>query len=85
MGRMFGSSLFMAPEEFERGARIDERTTVFTLGRAMSVFLGDGGLGRAAFRGTDRQHDAMTTACNPDPVSRFPSVAELARAWRSRP
>src|SRR6202044_3158479 len=26
MGRMFGSTRFMAPEEFERGARIDERT-----------------------------------------------------------
>ena len=27
MGRMFGSSRFMAPEEFERGAKIDQRTT----------------------------------------------------------
>ena len=26
MGRMFGSSRFMAPEEFEKGASIDERT-----------------------------------------------------------
>ena len=32
MGRMFGSSRFMAPEEFELGATIDERTTVFTMG-----------------------------------------------------
>lgn len=29
MGRMFGSSRFMAPEEFRLGATIDERTTVF--------------------------------------------------------
>ena len=45
MGRMFGSTRFMAPEEFTRGARIDERTTVFTMGRAAAVFLarhGDG-------------------------------------------
>ena len=83
MGRMFGSTRFMAPEEFQRGARIDERTTVFTLGRAMSEFLGDGGLGRAAFRGTDRQHQAMTTACAPDPAARFATVADLARAWRA--
>ena len=33
MGRMFGSRRFMAPEEFELGAPIDQRTTVFTLGR----------------------------------------------------
>jgi serine/threonine-protein kinase len=83
MGRMFGSTRFMAPEEFERGAPIDERTTVFTLGRTMSVFLGDGGLDRAGFRGSDTRYRAMTTACSPDPAARFQSVADLARAWRS--
>ncbi len=82
MGRMFGSTRFMAPEELERGALIDERTTVFTLGRAMSEFLGDGDLGRAGFRGTKSQYRAMTTACSPDPAARFQSVIELARAWR---
>jgi serine/threonine-protein kinase len=38
MGRMFGASRFMAPEEFELGAVIDERTTVFTLGRLVWHF-----------------------------------------------
>jgi hypothetical protein len=38
--RQFGSSRFMAPEEWQRGATIDERTTVYTLGRAAFVFLG---------------------------------------------
>jgi serine/threonine-protein kinase len=83
MGRMFGSTRFMAPEEFQRGALIDERTTVFTLGRMMSVFLGDGELGRAEFRGSQTQHRAMTTACRPDPAARFQNVAALAQAWRS--
>ncbi len=35
MGRMFGSTRFMAPEEHELGARIDERTTVFAMGRSI--------------------------------------------------
>jgi serine/threonine protein kinase, bacterial len=83
MGRMFGSTRFMAPEEFQRGARIDERTTVFTLGRAISVFLGDGELNRPGFRGSEAQYAAMTTACRYGPADRFQSVAELARAWRS--
>jgi serine/threonine-protein kinase len=83
MGRMFGSTRFMAPEEFERGAMIDERTTVFTLGRAISVFTADGGLGRAGFRGSRSQYRALTKACNCDPAARFQSVAALARAWRS--
>jgi serine/threonine-protein kinase len=47
MGRMFGSTRFMAPEEFTLGATIDERTTVFNLGRTAFVFLGEPG----AFRG----------------------------------
>lgn len=33
VGRMAGSPLYMAPEEFEIGATIDRRTTVFNLGR----------------------------------------------------
>jgi hypothetical protein len=75
MGRMFGSERFMAPEEFELGALIDQRTTVFTLGRAISVFLGDGELARAGFRGTDAQYQAMTTACAPGRTARFQSIA----------
>ncbi len=83
MGRMFGSTRFMAPEEFVRGAVIDERTTVFTLGRAISVLLGDGSLDAAGFRGTGVQLAAMMRACRPDPPERFQTVAELARAWAS--
>jgi len=82
MGRLFGSTRFMAPEEFERGARIDERTTVFTLGRTISVLMGDGGLERGAFGGTDAHYRAMARACEPDPAARFATVAELAQAWR---
>ena len=82
MGRMFGSDRFMAPEEFERGVRIDERTTVFTLGRAISVFLGEGGPREHSFRGRGFQYRAMLIACDPDPSRRFQSVADLVGAWR---
>lgn len=85
MGRMFGSTRFMAPEEFERGALVDERTTVFNLGRAVSEFLGDGALGKERFRGTEDQHRVMTRACEPDPAARFQSVADMARFWRDYP
>lgn len=75
MGRRFGSSRFMAPEELELGARIDERTTVFNLGRVACVFLGD--------RGTAAQLAAATRACSPDPTARFASVGALLTAWLS--
>jgi serine/threonine-protein kinase len=82
MGRMFGSSRFMAPEEFALGARIDEQTTVFTLGRAALVFLGDGSLSPDAFRGSPAQHGAVVKACRPERAERFASVAAFVQAWR---
>jgi hypothetical protein len=80
MGRMYGSSLFMAPEEFELGARIDERTTVFTMGRTALVFLGDG---PDRFRGSAAQYAVVARACAPDPADRFATMAEFQRAWQS--
>lgn len=83
MGRMFGSSRFMAPEEFERGAMIDARTTVFTMGRAATVFLSDGSLDRPPFRGSDGLYDVVRQACQPDPAERFKTVGEFYRTWRA--
>lgn len=82
MGRMFGSTRFMAPEEFELGALIDERTTVFTMGRTAAVFLSDGTLERPPFRGGDALFDVVRHACRPDPCERYGSMSALRAAWR---
>ena len=81
MGRMFGSTRFMAPEEFELGARIDERTTLFSLGRAAALFLSDGTLDRAPFRASDALYQVVAQACAPAPDQRFASVADFFSAW----
>ena len=81
MGRMFGSTRFMAPEEFELGATIDERTNVFTMGRTMSVFLSDGTLDRKAFRATDALYQVMLRACQEIRADRYESVAAFHLAW----
>ena len=83
MGRMFGSSRFMAPEEFELGAQIDERTTVFNLGRAVAIFLGDGSLDAGAFRGSPAQFEFVLQACQPDPAARHQSLSAAVEAWLS--
>jgi serine/threonine protein kinase len=79
MGRMFGSTRFMAPEEFELGATIDERTTVFVLGRTVYDLLLDHSCE------TSSQPTALVRiadrACRPDPEGRFPSVAAFQSAW----
>ncbi len=81
MGRMFGSTRFMAPDEFELGATIDERTTVFTLGRTAAVLLSDNSLDRKPFRGNDAQYDTMLRACREAPDARFQTVAQFRDAW----
>ena len=40
MGRLWGSSRFMSPEEFQLGAVIDEVTNVYTMGAAAFALLG---------------------------------------------
>lgn len=81
MGRMFGSDRFMAPEEFELGARIDERTTVFTLGRIVWHFATRLTEDPADFCGSAELAHAVQKACALAPADRHASVAELARAW----
>ncbi len=82
MGRMFGSTRFMAPEEFELGALIDEQTTVFVMGRTALVFLSDGTLNREAFRGSDALFEVAVRACDPERSHRFDSLAAFYTAWR---
>lgn len=82
IGRMFGSSRFMAPEEFRRGQLIDERTTVFTLGRTAAVLASDGSLDRTAFRGSQALHEVLLQACQPSPGDRFGSVRAFDDAWQ---
>jgi serine/threonine protein kinase len=82
--RLPGSTTFMAPEEWQRGAEISERTNVFTLGRFALVLLGCARAeppSRSDFRGTDAQFEVATCATAPDPADRFPSLATLAEAW----
>jgi serine/threonine-protein kinase len=81
MGRMFGSTRFMAPEEFELGERIDEVTNVFTMGRVISVFLSDGTLELAPSRGDRSLYEVMTKACQPERKERFSSMKAFYDAW----
>jgi serine/threonine-protein kinase len=82
MGRMFGSSRFMAPEEFQLGERIDQRTTVFTMGRTAALFLSDGTLERAPFRGSNALYAVIHQACQANRDQRFATMQDFYNAWR---
>lgn len=80
--RLPGSSRFMAPEEWRQGARIDEVTNVFTLGRTALELLGSGE-GSDSWRGRSTQLEVAARATAPSRGARYGSVAEFVSAWRS--
>jgi hypothetical protein len=73
--RLPGSRRYMAPEEWQRGATIDEQTMVFHLGRTIHELLADAA--------TDAQQAVAREAVRERPEARFQSVAALQRAWRA--
>lgn len=80
--RLPGSRRFMAPEEFRPGATIDQRTTVFTLGRAIRQLLDETDDERG-WRGSAEQLAVVAVATRENPAERYPDVAKLVEAWRS--
>lgn len=84
--RLPGSRRFMAPEESVRGAIIDIRTTVYTLGRMARLLL-DAGDEERAWRGTALQRKVIEQATCADPPHRYPTVRQFVGEWRaaSRP
>lgn len=81
--RGLGSSRFMAPEEFQRGAMIDQITNVFTLGRTAILLLGDGTGSTASWRGTDESREVVVRATALDRAGRHQSVRGFVEEWRS--
>ncbi|MBD9723167.1 serine/threonine protein kinase [Streptomyces caniscabiei] len=78
--RLPGSTRFMAPEEFVRGATIDARTMVHALGRTARLLL-DAGDEERAWRGTAAQLGVLERAAHPDADERFAGVREFREAW----
>ncbi len=81
MGRMFGSTRFMAPEELELGATIDQRTTVFTLGQLVTHFGTRLTEELGSFVGSPAAAEVLRRACRPEPSDRFPTVADFGAGW----
>ena len=80
-GRLHGSRRFMAPEEFQKGERIDERTNVFTLGRTAFVLLANNSDLRNDWKGNDAMWQVAKKATNMDKQLRYHSVEAFVSAW----
>lgn len=77
-----GSTRFQSPEQSRPGAVLDERSTVYTLGRLAQVLL-DEGDDEGRWRGGPELAEVARHATEVDPSARFESVAELTGAWRA--
>jgi serine/threonine-protein kinase len=71
----------MAPEESVHGAVVDQRTTVYTVGRTMRHLLDS----PRGWRGSPPQIHVADRATRPNPEDRYPDVAAMVAAWRSPP
>ncbi|WP_345673505.1 serine/threonine protein kinase [Yinghuangia aomiensis] len=80
--RLPGSTRYMAPEETTAGAEINERTTVYALGRAIRLLM-DSGDAESAWRGTSDQLRVVEQATAADPTLRYSTVHELCTRWRA--
>lgn len=81
MGRMFGDTRYMAPEEFVLGAPIDQRTTVFTLARLAWHFGTRLTEDAETFIGGNDLAAVVRRGCRPDRSDRYGSVAAFAADW----
>lgn len=81
MGRMWGSSRFMSPEEYERGAAIDEITNVFTVGRMGFSIFTDSDFSMERWPLSEAAFHVLEKAASPKRCERYTSIAELKAEW----
>ena len=82
-GRLYGSRRFMAPEEFQKGERIDERTNVFMLGRTAFVLLANNSDSRNDWKASETMWQVAKKATNTDKQLRYQSVEKFVSAWHT--
>ncbi|MBF7149085.1 serine/threonine protein kinase [Bacillus toyonensis] len=82
MGRLWGSSRFMSPEEFELNAIIDEKTNVFNMGAVAFALLG-GEKDRSFIKwdASKELYEVASRALNENRAERYTSVKEFYEAW----
>lgn len=80
--RLPGSTRFMAPEEFQKGSIIDQKTNVYNMGATAFVFLG--GVMNHAFEywlGSRELYNVVKRAVEFNKDKRYSSVREFYEQW----
>lgn len=83
MGRLWGSSRFMSPEEFELGATIEEDTNVFLLGQIAFALFSDSNHSKEAWPLNKKLYNVLQKAISNDRIERQQSIKQLIDEWRA--
>lgn len=83
MGRMWGSSLFQSPEEYQTGAAIDEITNVYTLGAFAFALFGEYNRTKDRWQLSDRLFEVAAKAVSDDRNSRQQSIRQFRKEWEA--
>lgn len=82
VGRMWGSSRFMSPEEFTIGATIDEVTNVYLMGATAFAFFGrKGDRSIEKWRLNEKLYKVALKAINDSRDKRQQSLSDFEREW----
>lgn len=81
MGRMWGSSCFQSPEEYELGAVIDEVTNVYTVGATAFALFGGYRRTKEHWQLDAARFAAAQRAVSGERALRQASIAEFRRQW----
>lgn len=84
MGRMWGSSRFMSPEEYQLGAEIDEATNVYTAGAMAFALLSGCSRSREDWPLGDGLFQTATQAVRDSRDERPQSIRELRKLWQEQ-
>ena len=83
MGRMWGSSRFQAPEEFQLGAVIDEITNVYTIGATAFALFGEYNRTRDKWQLSDKLFEVVTKAVSDNRAERQQSITQFTAEWEA--
>ena len=83
MGRLWGSSRFMSPEEFTLGAEIDEITNVYGMGATAFALFSGGGRALEKWPLHEKQYGVVKRAVSDDRDHRQQSIPQLIAQWRA--
>ncbi len=82
MGRMWGSSRFMSPEELEKGAVIDEITNVYTAGAMAFALFSEYERDKEHWPLQESLYEVVSKATRKDRGHRQQSIKQFLKEWK---